>query len=201
MQIIASKKQTEAKRKQTQEAVEMWNSRAELAVKSGQDELAREALKKRKANEDQLKTWDQQLEQQNKAVDQLMGNTREMESKMQEAKSKKDTLKARAATAKSTKQVCWGLLYGCFAHAGLSLQQCVLSPQLPRHNFELPSPYLRPTCLHKIHLCSVSACEANAFRAPPWTCSHACRFKTLLAASTRAAASRRLTRWRRRLTR
>ena len=105
MQIIASKKQIEAKYRQSQEAVDMWNSRAELAVKAGQDDLAREALKKRKANEDQMKTWNAQLEQQSKAVDQLMGNTREMESKLQQAKSKKETLKARAATAKSTKQV------------------------------------------------------------------------------------------------
>jgi phage shock protein A len=46
-----------------------------------------------------------QLDQQNKAVDQLLGNTREMESKLAEAKSKKETLKARAASAKSSKQV------------------------------------------------------------------------------------------------
>ena len=150
MQIIASKKQTEAKRKQTQEAVEMWNSRAELAVKSGQDELAREALKKRKANKDQLKTWDQQLEQQNKAVDQLMGNTREMESKMQEAKSKKDTLKARAATAKSTKQVCWGLLYGCMLGLACSSVYC-------RHS--CPATIL--SCHHHTcapHVCTRSSC-------------------------------------------
>ena len=105
VQVIASKKQIEAKSKQCQEAVDMWNSRAELAVRSGQDELAREALKKRKANEDQMKTWSAQLTQQETAVDQLLGNTREMESKLQEAKSKKETLKARAATATSTKQI------------------------------------------------------------------------------------------------
>lgn len=105
VQVIASKKQIEAKSKQCQEAVDMWNSRAELAVRAGQDELAREALKKRKANEEQMKTWSAQLSQQSQAVDQLLGNTREMESKLAEAKSKKETLKARAATAKSTKQI------------------------------------------------------------------------------------------------
>lgn len=105
MQIIASKKQIEAKYKQSKEAVAMWQSRAELAVQAGQDELAREALKKRKANEDQLSTWQAQLDQQSKAVDQLLGNTRAMEGKLAEAKSKKETLKARAASAKSSKQV------------------------------------------------------------------------------------------------
>ena len=106
VQIIASKKQIEAKYKQSKEAVAMWQSRAELAVQAGQDELAREALKKRKANEEQLGTWQQQLDQQSQAVDQLLGNTRAMEAKLAEAKSKKETLKARAASAKSSKQVC-----------------------------------------------------------------------------------------------
>eukprot|EP01025_Chloroclados_australasicus_P024998 TRINITY_DN2501_c0_g1_i6.p1 TRINITY_DN2501_c0_g1~~TRINITY_DN2501_c0_g1_i6.p1 ORF type:complete len:326 (+),score=49.82 TRINITY_DN2501_c0_g1_i6:68-979(+) len=103
--IIASKKQIEAKYKQCLESVDQWTSRAELAVKAGQDDLAREALKKRKAFEDQAKTWKVQLEQQEKAQDQLLSNTREMESKLQEAKSKKETLKARAASAKSSKQI------------------------------------------------------------------------------------------------
>lgn len=84
---------------------DQWTARAELAVRSGQDDLAREALKKRKAFEEQLGTWQIQLTQQETAVDQLLGNTRAMEAKMQEAKSKKETLKARAASAQSSKQV------------------------------------------------------------------------------------------------
>ena len=82
-----------------------WTSRAELAVKAGEDDLAREALKKKKGFEDQLVTWQGQLDQQEKAVEQLLNNTRAMEGKLQEAKSKKETLKARAASAKSSKQV------------------------------------------------------------------------------------------------
>jgi phage shock protein A len=106
VQVIASKKQIEAKYKQSKEAVAMWQSRAELAVQAGEDELAREALKKRKANEEQSKTWEVQMQQQSQAVDQLLANTRAMENKLTEAKSKKETLKARAASAKSSKEVC-----------------------------------------------------------------------------------------------
>lgn len=40
-----------------------------------------------------------------KSVDQLIANTRAMEQKVAEAKAKKDTLKARAATAKTSKQI------------------------------------------------------------------------------------------------
>jgi phage shock protein A len=85
-------------------AQDQWTSRAELAVKAGEDDLAREALKKRKGFEEQLKTWNSQLKQQEQAVEQLLANTRQMEAKLAEAKSKKETLKARAASAKSSKQ-------------------------------------------------------------------------------------------------
>lgn len=103
--IIASKKQIEAKYAQAKEAVDQWTSRAELAVKAGEDELAREALKKRKGFEEQMSTWKVQLDQQEKAMQQLLDNTRAMESKLSEAKAKKETLKARAASAKSSKQI------------------------------------------------------------------------------------------------
>ncbi len=53
-------------------------------------------------NADQLRV---QLDQQQKAVDQLLGNTRVLEGKLAEAKSKKETLKARAASAKTSKQI------------------------------------------------------------------------------------------------
>jgi phage shock protein A len=45
-------------------------------------------------NADGLKS---QLQQQQQAVDQLLGNTRVLESKLAEARSKKDTLKVRWA--------------------------------------------------------------------------------------------------------
>lgn len=70
-------------------------------MKAGEDELAREALKKRKAFEEQMSTWKVQLEQQEKAMQQLLDNTVAMERKLSEAKAKKETLKARAASAKS----------------------------------------------------------------------------------------------------
>lgn len=53
-----------------------WLKRAELAVSKGEDELAREALKRRKAYQDNADGMRVQLEAQQKAVDQLIGNTR-----------------------------------------------------------------------------------------------------------------------------
>lgn len=57
------------------------------------------------ALQDNAKTMKVQLDAQVKAVDQLKGNTRMLENKLSEAKSKKDTLKARAKSASTSKQI------------------------------------------------------------------------------------------------
>jgi len=46
-----------------------------------------------------------QLEQQSKAVETIVGNMRMLEAKLAEAKMKKDTLKARAQSAKSARSI------------------------------------------------------------------------------------------------
>lgn len=104
-QVLASQKQLEAKQRAAQATADDWMSRAELAVGKGEDDLAREALKRRKAYQDQSDSMGAQMGAQKKAVEQLIGNTRVLESKLAEARSKKDTLKARAASAKTSRQV------------------------------------------------------------------------------------------------
>lgn len=104
-QVMATQKQMEAKYKQAQSTADEWLRRAELAVQKGEDELAREALKRRKTYQTDADAMKLQLEQQQKAVDQLIANTRVLENKLTEAKSKKETLKARAASAKTSKQI------------------------------------------------------------------------------------------------
>lgn len=53
-----------------------WLRRAELAVQKEEDELAKEALKRRKSYQEQADSLKGQLEAQQKAVDQLLANTR-----------------------------------------------------------------------------------------------------------------------------
>jgi phage shock protein A len=104
-QVLASQKQIEAKYKQAQTTSDEWLRRAELALKKGDEELAREALKRKKAFQDNANTMKIQLDAQKKATDQLIANTRMLENKLTEAKSKKDTLKARAKSAQTTRQI------------------------------------------------------------------------------------------------
>ena len=104
-QVIASQKQLENKYKQAQATADDWYRRAELALNKGDEELAREALSRRKSYQENADSMKVNLEAQQEAVEKLIANTRFLEAKMAEAKSKKDTLKARAASAKTNKQV------------------------------------------------------------------------------------------------
>lgn len=104
-QVLASQKQLENKHKAAQQASDEWYRRAQLALSKGDEDLAREALKRRKAYADNAGALRAQLDQQKTVVDNLVSNTRLLESKIQEARSKKDTLRARAQSAKTATRV------------------------------------------------------------------------------------------------
>ncbi|KAK6915470.1 PspA/IM30 [Dillenia turbinata] len=104
-QVLASQKRLENKYKAAEQASEDWYRKAQLALQKGDEDLAREALKRRKSYADNASSLKAQLEQQRSVADNLVSNTRLLESKIQEAKSKKDTLKARAQSAKTATKV------------------------------------------------------------------------------------------------
>ncbi|KAG6544556.1 hypothetical protein Mapa_013978 [Marchantia paleacea] len=104
-QVLASQKQLENKFKAAQQTADDWYRRAKLALEKGDESLAKEALKRRKDYEESAKALKNQLDQQKGVVEKLISNTRLLESKIQEAKSKKDTLKARAQSAKTAQKV------------------------------------------------------------------------------------------------
>ncbi|KAK2989370.1 hypothetical protein RJ640_007769, partial [Escallonia rubra] len=104
-QVLASQKRLENKYKAAQQASEEWYRKAQLALQKGEEDLAREALKRRKTYADDASSMKAQIDQQKNVVENLVSNTRLLESKIQEAKSKKDTLKARAQSAKTATKV------------------------------------------------------------------------------------------------
>ncbi|KAM1146612.1 hypothetical protein TB2_037907 [Malus domestica] len=61
----------------------------------GEEDLAREALKRHKSFADSVNILKSQLDQQKAVVDNLVSNTQLLECKIQEARSKKYTLKLR----------------------------------------------------------------------------------------------------------
>jgi phage shock protein A len=89
---------------ETAQATE-WKRRAEMAVRAGNDELAKEALARRKEH-DQLRTgYDAQWTKQKQAVDQLKTALRMLNGKIEEAKRKKNLLIAQKQRAEAQKAI------------------------------------------------------------------------------------------------
>lgn len=104
-QAIASQKRTERQANQAKSTAEEWKRRAQLALEKGNEELAREALTRRKNYEQTAQSLDQQLTQQNQVIDKLKADMRKLENKISEAKNKKDMYIARARSAEATQRV------------------------------------------------------------------------------------------------
>lgn len=84
---------------------EKWYERAQLALAKEEEDLAREALERRQQQMDTAATLKTQLEPQEASLQSLFESMKELESKMSEAKAKKDQIIARARTAKAATKV------------------------------------------------------------------------------------------------
>ncbi|VEP17318.1 conserved hypothetical protein [Hyella patelloides LEGE 07179] len=102
---IATQKRTEQQYNKNQRESGTWQQRAQLALSKGDENLAREALTRKKSFGDTASTLKIQLDQQTNNVETLRRNLIALESKIAEAKTKKDMLKARANAAKAQKQL------------------------------------------------------------------------------------------------
>lgn len=104
-QAIATQKRTERQCSQAQTNSEEWYRRAELALQKGDEVLAREALSRRKAFADTAQALQTQIDQQSGIVTKLKDNMRTLESKLSEAKTKKDMYIARARSAQASQRL------------------------------------------------------------------------------------------------
>mgnify|MGYP002777002217 CR=1 FL=1 len=102
---IATLKRSERQAQQAQSAADEWYRRAQLALSKGDENLARQALEKRKTYVETAKAFATQLEQQTTIVSNLKQNMRSLESKLAEAKTKKDMYIARARSAAATEKL------------------------------------------------------------------------------------------------
>jgi phage shock protein A len=102
---IASQKRSQQQYNQNQSQANQWQSRAQLALQKGDENLAREALQRKKSYLETANTIKATLNQQTGQVDTLKRNLISLESKISEAKTKKNMLKARAQAAKANEQL------------------------------------------------------------------------------------------------
>ncbi|WP_437574048.1 PspA/IM30 family protein [Sorangium sp. So ce887] len=82
-----------------------WERRAMLAIKAGDDALAKEALNRKKEHDQLATTYKDQWQKQKQAVDQLKTALRLLNGKIEEAKRKKNVLIARKKRAEAQKAI------------------------------------------------------------------------------------------------
>ena len=102
---IATQKRTEQQYNKNQAEANSWQQRAQLALSKGDENLAREALVRKKSFADTANSLKNQLDQQSNQVTTMKRNLIALESKISEAKTKKDMLRSRANAAKANKQL------------------------------------------------------------------------------------------------
>ncbi|HTB74156.1 MAG TPA: PspA/IM30 family protein [Polyangiaceae bacterium] len=98
---IAADKQLAKKCDELRADVQRWDSRAELALKSGDEALAREALKQKKRTSGELEIAEKARGEQQAAALKMKDDLERMKQKLAELKMKRGTIVARAAQARS----------------------------------------------------------------------------------------------------
>ncbi|GAX39911.1 phage shock protein A, PspA [Tolypothrix sp. NIES-4075] len=104
-QAIAAQKRTEKQYNDAQNEINKWQRNAQLALQKGDENLARQALERKKTYTDTGTALKTSLDQQSTQVETLKRNLIQLESKISEAKTKKEMLKARITTAKAQEQL------------------------------------------------------------------------------------------------
>ncbi|WP_250126089.1 PspA/IM30 family protein [Chroococcidiopsis sp. CCMEE 29] len=104
-QAIATQKRTERQAHQAQTTAEEWYRRAQTALQQGNDVLAREALTRRKSYQETATALHSQIEQQSSVVVRLKKDMQTLESKIAEAKTKKDMYIARSRSAQASQRL------------------------------------------------------------------------------------------------
>lgn len=104
-QAIAAQKRTEQQYNQSQNEANKWQRNAQLALQKGDENLARQALERKKTYAETANSLRASLDQQTSQIDTLKKSLIGLESKISEAKTKKDMLKARISAAKAQEQL------------------------------------------------------------------------------------------------
>ena len=102
---IADEKRLQKQFNNEKAVVEERHKKASLAVRAGDDELAKEALLRKKEHGALAEAYEEQRRKQQLAVNQLKTALRALNHKIEEAKRKKNVLIARKRRAEAMKQI------------------------------------------------------------------------------------------------
>jgi phage shock protein A len=102
---IADEKRLEKQYQNEAAAADEWEKKAMMAVRSGDDDLAKEGLLRKKEHDRLAAQMHTQWEKQRAAVDQLKTALRALNHKIEEAKRKKNVLVSRKRRAEAMKSI------------------------------------------------------------------------------------------------
>ena len=107
--MIAQEKELEADLDETQRLASEWDRKARRAVEAGKDDLAREALRRKRDNQENARVYQQQHQAQEQMVEKLKAQLRQLETKYQTTLGQRDSLVARHRRAHAQRQVAQSL--------------------------------------------------------------------------------------------
>ncbi|MEQ9701249.1 MAG: PspA/IM30 family protein [Sandaracinaceae bacterium] len=102
---IADEKRLQKQYNNEKSITDEWHKKAMLAVRAGDDELAKEALMRKKEHESLATAFEEQWRKQQIAVNSLKTALRALNNKIEEAKRKKNVLIARKRRAEAMKSI------------------------------------------------------------------------------------------------
>jgi len=100
---IAAEKRFAVQLKQETDAAAEWKHKAELAVRAGKEDLAREALLRHGEHDARRKSYEERLTKQQKSVETLKKTLQRLREKIEEARRKRDELIIGLETAEAVK--------------------------------------------------------------------------------------------------
>ncbi len=103
--MIAQEKELDADLRENKQLSDEWAAKAKRAVDAGKDDLAREALRRKRDSDENLAVYEQQHEVQVQTVGKLKSQLAALESKYQTTLSQRDALIARKRRADATRQI------------------------------------------------------------------------------------------------
>lgn len=103
--MIAQEKELQADYNEVTKNAQQWNRKAELAVQQSKDDLAREALRRKRDNEESANVYGTQLASQTEMVAKLKTQLQQLEAKYEQARSSRDVLIARQRRAEAVQRV------------------------------------------------------------------------------------------------
>lgn len=131
--MIVQEKELEADVRDAQRLSTEWESKAQRAIGAGKDDLAREALRRKRDNDENSRVYETQYNVQEQAVQKLKEQLRLLESKYQSTLSSRDSLIARQKRAAATRDV------------AMAASASVLSPTDPTTDLDRMERRIRQT--------------------------------------------------------